>query len=217
MRVGILGGTFDPIHIGHLVAVEEVRVRLALERVAFVPAGLPPHKLDLDVTSAEHRLNMVRLAIADDPNFVLSRVEIDRFGPSYTVDTIELLRDEYSPNVELYFIMGTDSLAELLTWHEPNRLIRLCRIVALTRPGYHVDLEELNRLLPGAIARVQLLEMPLLQISSTDLQRRVRMGLSIKHLVPPTVEAYIHQHKLYQHQTSSEVSRKGEGITCHTC
>lgn len=198
MRIGVLGGTFDPIHIGHLVAAEEVRARLDLERVVFVPAGLPPHKLHIHVTPTEHRLNMVQLAIADNPHFALSRVDVDRFGPSYTVDTVELLRDEYSPNAELYLIMGSDSLAELLTWHKPERLIRLCRVVALRRPGYRVDLEELNRLLPGAIARVQLLEMPLLEVSSTDLQRRVRMGLPIKYLVPPAVEAYIRQHGLYQ-------------------
>lgn len=209
MRVGILGGTFDPIHIGHLAAAEEVRVRLALERVIFVPAGLPPHKLHLDVTPTEHRLKMVQLAIADNPHFTLSRVDIDRFGPSYTVDTVELLRDEYGPEAELYFIMGSDSLAELLIWHQPERLIRLCRVVALTRPGHRVDLEELDHLLPGAIARVQLLDMPLLQISGTDLQRRVRMGLSIKYLVPPAVEAYIRQHGLYQDHPRHQEIEKG--------
>ncbi len=198
MRVGVLGGTFDPIHIGHLFAAEEARTRLRLERVLFLPAGLPPHKLHLHVTSTEHRVNMVQLATADNPSFVLSRVDIDRFGPSYTVDTLALLRDEYGPDAELYLIMGSDSLAELLTWYKPERLIRLCRIVALARPGPQMDLEELNRLLPGAIARVQSLEMPLLQISSTDLQRRVRMGLSIKYLTPPAVEAYIYQHGLYR-------------------
>jgi nicotinate-nucleotide adenylyltransferase len=198
MRIGVLGGTFDPIHLAHLVAAEEVRVRIALERVLFVPAGLPPHKLHVNVTPTEHRLKMVELAIADNPHFTLSRVDIDRFGPSYTVDTIELLHSEYGPDAELYFIMGSDSLSELLTWHRPERLIRLCRIVALTRPGHRVDLKELNRLLPGAIARVQLLDMPMLEISGTDLQRRVRAGLSIKYLVPPAVEAYIHRHGLYQ-------------------
>ena len=198
MRIGVLGGTFDPIHLAHLVAAEEVRVRMALERVLFVPAGLPPHKLHVNVTPTEHRLKMVELAIADNPHFTLSRVDIDRFGPSYTVDTIELLHSEYGPDAELYFIMGSDSLSELLTWHKPERLIRLCRIVALTRPGHRVDLKELNRLLPGAIARVQLLDMPLLEISGTDLQRRVRAGLSIKYLVPPAVETYIHRHGLYQ-------------------
>jgi len=209
MRVGVLGGTFDPIHVGHLAAAEEVRVRLDLERVVFVPAGLPPHKLHLSVTATEHRLNMVQLAIAGNPNFVLSRVDIDRFGPSYTVDTVKLLRDEFGPEAELYLIMGSDSLAEFLTWHKPERVIRLCRIVALTRPGHRVDLEDLNRLLPGAIARVQLLEMPLLEISSTDLQRRVRMGLSIKYLVPPAVEAYIRQRGLYQAQGKHRGRERG--------
>ncbi|MFZ5916125.1 MAG: nicotinate-nucleotide adenylyltransferase [Chloroflexota bacterium] len=198
MRLGVLGGTFDPIHIGHLFAAEEARTRLGLERVLFVPAGLPPHKLDVPVTPVEHRLNMVQLAIADNPHLVLSRVDVDRFGPSYTVDTIELLRDEHGPDTELHFIMGSDSLADLLTWHRPERLIRLCRIVALTRPNGLVDLEELNRLLPGAIARIQMLEMPLLQISSSDLQRRVRAGFSIRYLVPMAVEAYIEQHQLYR-------------------
>ena len=198
MRVGILGGTFDPIHIGHLFAAEEARTRMGLERVLFIPAGLPPHKLHLDITSTQDRLNMVELAIADNPHLFLSRVDIDRFGPSYTVDTVELLRNEYGSDSEIYFIMGSDSLADLLTWHKPERLIRLCRLVALTRPGKRVDLDELNRLLPGAIARVQLLEMPLLQVSSTDIQRRVRMGFSIKYLVPPAVETYIYRHELYR-------------------
>ncbi len=198
MRVGVLGGTFDPIHVGHLFAAEEARTRLGLARVLFVPAGLPPHKLHLDVTATEHRLNMVRLAIADSPHLILSRVDIDRFGPSYTVDTMALLSDEYGPDAELYFIMGSDSLADLLTWHKPERLIRLCRIVALTRPGHRLDLQEIYRLLPAAVARVRLLEIPLLEISSTDLQRRVRLGFSIKYLVPPAVEAYIYQHGLYR-------------------
>lgn len=209
MRIGVLGGTFDPIHIGHLAAAEEVRVRLALKHVIFVPAGLPPHKLHLGITPTEHRLKMVQLAIADNPHFTLSRVDIDRFGPSYTVDTVELLGDEYGPDAELYFIMGSDSLAELLTWHKPERLIRLCRIVALLRPGHRVDKKELDHLLPGAIARVQLLEMPLLQISGTDLQRRVRMGLSIKYLVPPAVEAYIRQHELYQDHQDHQGRERG--------
>lgn len=205
MRLGVLGGTFDPIHIGHLFAGEEARTRLGLERVLFVPAGAPPHKRYQRITSTEHRLNMVQLAIADNPHFALSRVDVDRFGPCYTVDTMALLRDEYGPETELYFIMGSDSLAELLTWRKPERLIRLCRIAALARPGFHLDLQELNHLLPEAMTRVQLLEMPLLQISSTDLQRRVRLGLSIKYLTPSAVEAYIYRHGLYpQHQQAGD-------------
>ena len=198
MRVGVFGGTFDPIHIGHLVSAEEVRVKLGLECVVFVPAGLPPHKLDHVMSPVEHRLAMVELAIASNPHFAVSRVDVDRFGPCYTVDTIELLRDEWGADVEIYFIMGSDSLLDILTWHNPRRLIRLCRLAVVSRPGYQVDLDELDALLPGVASRVQMLNAPELAISSTDIQRRVREGLSIKYQVPEAVEAYIYQHKLYQ-------------------
>lgn len=198
MRVGIFGGTFDPIHIGHLVSAEEVRVELELDRVVFVPARLPPHKLDHILSPVEHRLAMVELAIASNPHFAVSRVDIDRLGPCYTVDTIELLRAEWGPGVEIYFIMGSDSLLDILTWHNPRRLIRLCRFAVVSRPGYRVDLDELDALLPGVASRVQMLNAPELAISSTDLQRRVREGLSIKYQVPKAVEDYIYQHKLYQ-------------------
>jgi nicotinate-nucleotide adenylyltransferase len=198
MRVGVLGGTFDPIHIGHLVSAEEARVELELERVVFTPAGLPPHKLDHVVSPMEHRLAMLELAIASNPHFATSRVDIDRFGPCYTVDTIELLRDEWGAGVEIYFIMGSDSLLDILTWHNPQRLIRLCRFAVVSRPGYRVDLDELDALLPGLASRVQMLNAPELAISSTDIQRRVREGLPIKYQVPKAVENYIYQHKLYQ-------------------
>jgi len=197
MRIGVFGGTFDPIHIGHLVSAEEVRVELGLERVVFVPARLPPHKLDHVVSLVEHRLAMVELAIASNPHFAVSKVDIDRSGPSYTVDTIELLRDEWGGG-EIYFIMGSDSLLDILTWHNPQRLIRLCRFAVVSRPGYQVDLDELDDLLPGVASRVQMLNAPELAISSTDIQRRVREGLSIKYQVPEAVEDYIYQHKLYQ-------------------
>ena len=162
MRVGVLGGTFDPIHFGHLVAAEEVRAQLDLDRVVFVPAGLPPHKLTEDVSQVEHRLAMVKLAIASNPYFTVSRVDIDRFGPCYTVDTIELLRDEFGPGAELYFIMGSDSLADILTWHKPERLIRLCRLAAVERPGYQIDMEVFERMLPGITSRVHFINSPLL-------------------------------------------------------
>lgn len=198
MRVGVLGGTFDPIHIGHLVSAEEAWVELKLECVIFIPAGLPPHKLDHGMSPVEHRLAMVELAIASNPHFAVSRIDIDRFGPCYTVDTIELLRDEWGPGVKIYFIMGSDSLLDILTWHNPRRLIRLCRFAVVSRPGYQVDLDELDALLPGVASRVHMLNAPQLAISSTDIQRRVREGLSIKYQVPEAVEDYIYQHKLYQ-------------------
>ena len=197
MRVGVLGGTFDPIHIGHLVATEEVRAQLRLDRVVFVPAGLPPHKLTEHVSSVGHRLAMVKLAVASNPYFIVSHVDIDRFGPCYTVDTIELLRDEWGADVELYFIMGSDSLADILTWHRTERLIRLCRLAVVERPGYQVDMEELERLLPGITSRVHFINSPQLDISSTDIQRRVREGLPIKYQAPEAVENYIYEHDLY--------------------
>jgi len=198
MRVGVFGGTFDPIHIGHLVIAEEAWMELELERVVFIPAGLPPHKLDHVMSPVEHRLAMVELAIASNSHFAVSRVDIDRFGPCYTVDTIELLRDEWGGGVEVYFIMGSDSLLDILTWHNPRRLIRLCRFAVVSRPGYQVDFDELDALLPGVASRVQMLNAPELAISSTDIQRRVREGLSIKYQVPEAVEDYIYQQKLYQ-------------------
>ena len=197
MRVGVFGGTFDPIHIGHLVAAEETRVQLSLERVVFVPAGLPPHKLANHISPVEHRLAMVQLAIASNPYFTVSRVDIDRFGPCYTVDTMELLRDEWGPDTGLYFIMGSDSLADILTWHKPERLIRLCRLAVVKRPGYDVDIEELDRLLPGIASRVRFINSPLIDVASCDIRRRVREGLSIKYQVPEVVEKYIYEHGLY--------------------
>ncbi len=198
MRVGVMGGTFDPPHIGHLVAAEEARVRLRLERVYFVPAGTPPHKMDEPVTPVEHRLEMVTRAVASNPYFVISRVDVDRPGPSYTVDTLTLLRQELGAEVELYFIMGMDSLADLPNWHEPQRIIELCRLAVVDRPGYDADIGSLERILPGLSRRVEFVPMPQLEISSTELAERVRQGLPIRYQVPPAVEEYIHAHRLYR-------------------
>lgn len=200
MRIGVMGGTFDPIHVGHLVAAEEVWAQLELEYVIFVPAGLPPHKLANNISHTEHRLAMVKLAIASNPHFTLSRVDIDRFGPCYTVETIEILRDKWGPEAEIYFIMGSDSLADILTWHKPKRLIRLCRLAVVMRPGYEVDMEALDSYLPGIAMRVQFIEAPALDISSTDIQRRVREGLPIRYQVPEAVEKYIYEHRLYKEE-----------------
>jgi nicotinate-nucleotide adenylyltransferase len=197
MSIGIIGGTFDPIHVGHLIMAEEARVQLGLERVIFVPAGLPPHKLDWDISQAEHRLAMVELAIASNPRFSVSRIDIERSGPCYTVETIELLQKEWGPE-EIYFIMGSDSLAEILTWHEPERLIKLCYLAVVKRPGYDADLEELENHLPGISSRVRFVNAPLVGISSTDIRRRVREGLPIKYQVPEAVEDYIYKHGLYR-------------------
>ncbi|MFQ6016360.1 MAG: nicotinate-nucleotide adenylyltransferase [Anaerolineae bacterium] len=195
--LGVFGGTFDPIHCGHLVAAEEARVRLNLREVIFAPATIPPHKVGEVITPIEHRLAMIRLAIASNPHFTLSLVDVNRPGPAYTVDSIHLLQEEWGPEVKIYFIMGLDSLEEILTWHRPELLIQSCHLAVVNRPGHNADLSTLENSLPGLSRRVTFVPMPQLDISSTDLQRRVREGRSIKYLVPEAVEAYIHSHGLY--------------------
>ncbi|MGB9302009.1 MAG: nicotinate-nucleotide adenylyltransferase [Anaerolineae bacterium] len=202
-RIGVIGGTFDPIHYGHLAAAEEARVRVKLEKVLFVVALLPPHKLDEEVTPVEHRLAMVRLGIASNPHFEISLVDVDRPGPSYTVDTISILQEQWGPDTELFFVMGLDSLVEVPTWHQPERLTRLCHLVAVSRPRFEVDMRRLEASVPGISSRVEIIGMPEVDISSSDLQRRVKEGLPIKYQVPEEVERYIIEHRLYEQSAGS--------------
>jgi nicotinate-nucleotide adenylyltransferase len=200
VRIGILGGTFDPPHIGHLILAEEAWALLHLERVYLVPAGDPPHKRGMRLSPAYHRRRMVEMSIADNPHFLLSTVDIDRPGPHYTVDMVRLLRAALPGNSELYFLMGADSLADLPNWHRPDLLIASCRLVAMSRPGYPVDWEMLEVALPGVRERVIQLDMPELEIASHVIQRRVRQGLPIRYQVLPAVEEYIRQQGLYSEQ-----------------
>jgi nicotinate-nucleotide adenylyltransferase len=197
-RLGILGGTFDPIHHGHLVAAEETRHQLELDEVLFVPAGRPPHKPTRPISPAHHRLRMIELAIADRPQFALSRVDVERPGLCYTVETLELLRAEWGPGPTFYFVVGTDSLADIPTWYQPQRLIELCELAVAARTGVEVDLVRLEEQLPGVRDRLHWVPMPMLEISSSDLRARVRAGRPISYLVPPMVEAYILEHGLYR-------------------
>jgi nicotinate-nucleotide adenylyltransferase len=197
-RLGILGGTFDPIHHGHLVAAEEARYQLGLDRVLFVPAGTPPHKPASPLSPIHHRLRLVELAIAARPYFALSRVDADRSGPCYTVDTLALLRAEWGPRPAFFFIVGADSLANLLDWYQPQRLLELCELAVVDRPGVEVDLPGLERALPGITAHVHWVQMPGLKISSHDLRARVRAGRPIAYLLPAAVEAYIQEQGLYR-------------------
>ena len=196
-RVGVLGGTFDPIHYGHLFIAEEARARIPLERVLFVPAAQPPHKTNVYICPAKHRLRMVELAVASNPPFEVSTVDMDRPGPHYSVDMIALLREEYGPQTEFYFIMGLDSLAGILTWHQPARLLELCRLAVASRQGYRADLRALEGSLPGISARTLVLDTLELEISSSDIERRIREGLPVKYLIPGAVEEYIRAHSLY--------------------
>ena len=198
MNIGVLGGTFDPIHIGHLILAEEVRARLNLAEILFVAAGQPWLKVDSPILPAEHRVEMVRLAIADKPCFKLSTMEIERAGPTYTVDTIAELKAQFGTEDELFFILGWDNLAELPRWRQPSRLIAMCRLVAVPRPGYPLsDLKALEAVIPGLSKRLIVLDRPEIDISASGIRDRVAQGLSIRHLVPEPVERYIKEHKLY--------------------
>ncbi|MGB8644128.1 MAG: nicotinate-nucleotide adenylyltransferase [Anaerolineae bacterium] len=198
MRIGVLGGTFDPPHIGHLVIAEAARSKLGLSTVYFIPARQPPHKLDQPVTLMEHRLAMLRLALGDNPFFTLSLVEADRPGPSYTVDTIRELGQESPTGTEIFFIEGTDSLAALPTWHRPAELIQLCKLAVLQRPGYRADMQALQAQFPGIRSRVVFIHSPELSLSSHELQDRCRAGRPLKYLVPDGVADYIAEHTLYR-------------------
>ena len=196
MNIGVLGGTFDPVHLGHLIMAEEVRVRLDLAEILFVPAGQPWLKPNIPISTAKHRVEMVRLAIADKPYFKLSTMEIERAGPSYTVDTIAELQGQLG--AELFFILGWDNLAQLPQWHEPSRLVKMCHLVAVPRVGYPApDLDSLEATIPGLSQATILLDTPLIDINASAIRNRVGQGLSISHLVPEPVERYIKEQGLY--------------------
>jgi len=198
MNIGVLGGTFDPIHNGHLIVAEEARARVNLAETLFVPAGQPWLKTDRPISAVEHRVEMVRLAIADKPYFKLSTVDIDRAGASYTIDTIADLQGQIGAEDELFLILGWDSLAELPQWHEPSRLITMCRLVVTPRPGYpRPKLKKLEASIPGISQRVMVMDGPEIDISASLVRERVAKGLYVRHLVPEPVNRYIKQHKLY--------------------
>jgi nicotinate-nucleotide adenylyltransferase len=195
-RLGILGGTFDPPHIGHLVLAETARVQLALDRVLFVPVGQPPHKVARPITGATHRVGLVQAAIAQNPAFVLSRADLDRAGPHYTVDMLALVQGTY-PEAVLYLLLGGDSLAELHTWWDPAGIAAQARLAVMTRPGSQVDMDLIERTVPGIRSRITQLDVPPLGISSTDLRRRVRQRLPVRYLVTEPVATYIREKRLY--------------------
>lgn len=206
--LGIMGGTFDPIHIGHLAAAEEVREALALDRILFVPAGDPPHKPGDAVTEARHRVAMVELAIADNPGFALSRVEVDRAGPSWTVDTLDALaaaERAAGREPDLTLILSAESFTGLPSWHEPRRLFAAARIAVVPRAGLEApDDAWIGRHFPGVAARVTRLSGPRLRLAATEIRDRVAAGRSIRYLVPDAVIAYIGDHDLYRRSGGSE-------------
>ncbi len=198
MNVGILGGTFDPVHNGHLIVAEAAREQLNLNEVIFIPAGKPWLKPERIITPAKHRLQMLRLALDDTPYFSISEMEIQRPGPTYTIDTINALKEKLNAEDELFFILGQDSLMQLPQWHEAPNLIELCYLVAVPRPGVKKpDLKALGAAIPGITQQVMLMKKPMVDISATDIRERVARGLSVRHLVPEPVNRYIKENRLY--------------------
>lgn len=196
-RIGILGGTFDPPHIGHLILAEYASGALDFERLLFVPAADPPHKRDEHKSSIEHRLAMLDRAIADNPRFEISRVDIDRPGPHYSVDMARMIGEEF-PGAKLYFVMGGDSLTDLPKWHRPAEFIQQCKLVVMRRPDESIRADMHDAVLPGLSERVVMIDAPLVGISSTLIVERVGQGHSIRYLVPDGVLNYIVQHRLYE-------------------
>jgi nicotinate-nucleotide adenylyltransferase len=195
-KVGVLGGTFDPVHIGHLLLAESAREELGLERVVFMPAGRPWRKASREVSPAEHRLAMLRLAVAGNDAFEVSTIEVEREGPTYTVETLEELRRR-DPGAALFFIVGEDALADLPNWREPQRILQLATVAVAGRTAEGPNLRQAEAMMPGLVARAVWLRMPIIEISATGIRERVRLGLSIRYRVPAAVEAYIREHRLY--------------------
>jgi nicotinate-nucleotide adenylyltransferase len=202
-RVAILGGTFDPIHLGHLAIAADVQHAIGAARVLFVPAAQQPFKLGVPMTQAEDRLQMVRLAVADNPAFEVSTVEIDRGGVSYTVETVAQLRESL-PHTELFLIVGADAAADLPRWHQAERLMSLCRVAVVERPGYRVDVSRMYTELPAARDRLMVAPGPAFTISASEIRQRVREGRPVRYHVPAVVYAYLRQRRLYE--SSSDVS-----------
>jgi nicotinate-nucleotide adenylyltransferase len=194
-RIGIMGGTFDPVHHGHLVAAEEARWQFRLDQVLFIPTGRPWQK-PVGVSPAEDRYLMTVIATASNPAFAVSRLEVDTPGPTYTVDTLRRLRAELPEGTRLLFIGGTDLLRQLLTWKEPEQVLELAELIAATRPDFDVD--DVLKKVPAAAGRVHRMEIPALAISSSDIRARVARGAPIEYLVPEGVARYIEKRALYR-------------------
>lgn len=204
-RLGVLGGSFDPVHTAHLLMAETVREALSLDLVLFVPTGVQPLKQGRPVTPAEHRLRMLELALEDNPHFGISRVDVDREGPSYTVDTVRQLREEWGGEaLQMWFIVGADSLASFPRWRDPAGILSQTRLAVVRRTGVSVDMPVLEQRLPDIAASVDWVVAPLVEISATDIRQRVAAGHSIRYRVPEAVRKYIEAQELYEGATSKE-------------
>lgn len=202
-RIGIMGGTFDPIHQGHLVTAEAARSEFNLEKVIFVPSGQPPHKKGIDISAKEHRYLMTVLATAANPFFEVSRTEIERKGESYTIDTVKYIKERMLQGGELFFITGADAILEIVTWKDMDELLELVTFIAATRPGYNLNQlkTRLSKKLPTRfLEKIIPLEVPAMAISSTDIRNRRGQNRTIKYLLPEAVENFIRKNNLYQNK-----------------
>jgi len=201
-KIGISGGTFNPIHYGHLIVAEMVRDEFGLEKILFVPSGMPPHKNLRDVAGAEHRFNMVQQAVKNNPYFFESRVEVERGGYTYTIDTLKNLRQTYGKDAKLYYIIGADVLSDLLTWRNYQEVFGICEFIAVLRPGNGIEVfnRQMEYLRDTFGAVIHFIDTPLIEISSTEIRNRIRQGKSIKYLVPEAVEDYIKENRLYHEE-----------------
>lgn len=201
LRLGIFGGTFDPIHLAHLVIAQEAAAQLVLDRVLFIPAGQPPHKAALSISPAAERAAMVQVAIQDNPCFALSTIEMENAGLNFTVDTLARLRERAAPADEMYLILGGDMIYDLANWRNPAQVVALVAgIVAMHRPGFAFTPERLAELdvrLPGLAAKIRPVAAPQMDISATQIRARVARGLPVRYLVPDPVVQYIYEHGLY--------------------
>lgn len=195
-RIGILGGTFNPIHLGHLMIAEMALEAFNLNRVIFVPAKEPPHK-EADVIEAKYRLEMVHAAVLDNPNFLVSDVEMKREGKSYTIDTVRYFYNTYGPTTEFFFIAGTDTIQNLPTWKYIEELLDMCEFIGAIRPGATEDIGEIIEWFGQRGSRIHILEVPEIKLSATDLRYRLRQGLSTRYMLPRSVYQYIKRHKIY--------------------
>jgi nicotinate-nucleotide adenylyltransferase len=197
-QLAVFGGTFDPIHVGHLIIAEIMRHFLRLDQVIFLPAGRPPHKPNQVLTADSDRLAMLQLAIADTPAFTISTIDIDRPGASYTADSLGVIQEQAGLECELHFLMGQDSLRDFPTWHRPDLIAERARLVVALRPGVSISIDEVERSIPAAKDRIQLVPVPLIGISSRELRGTIRAGGPYRYQVLPAVAEYIEQRRLYR-------------------
>ncbi|KNF09434.1 putative nicotinate-nucleotide adenylyltransferase NadD [Gottschalkia purinilytica] len=194
-KYGIMGGTFDPIHMGHLVIAEEARYKFELDKVIFIPTGNPPHKKEKNVTLGYHRYEMTLLATLTNPYFEVSSIELDRKGLTYTIDTMSYFKEKYKDDVEFYFITGADSLLDLHTWKDSDKLLQMCKFIGATRPGFDLDGINVSCKYKKNVCTITI---PELQVSSTDIRNRIKKGMPVTYLLPHLVQEYIEKNNLYR-------------------